>query len=403
VESISGAPELVNVPFVASFLGENFTDGASYWANNCAATNTTNGGVRSFVNGLSESQPRLARAALVDSAVNPNAVINLPDTFLPTLTPTNGSTGTIKSYILSGNKTGVMFVGSFDGDFNQFQVDVEAAVNQFNASGVTRLLVDVTNNPGGYVCLGLFLHQYLAGITFGIPGFQSTSRANPLAQKIVKADIARRLGTGLSDYDSHNWLFLNGTRMPKNYDYNTPSVPFIVNHHNQSTSQRFTDVCPTPPVAIPSKPPFNLNNVAIIGNGNCGSTCALFTTVMFERHGTKMATFGGYLDRSMEFKGTAGNQVLDWSDLDSDIKTAGLKNDPLAPPDLLVDGDMHHNWRTAYSYLNETAPIAYRSEKPQYRFSYTKETYNNPQKVWAFAEEMIFGHQYAKGFPSSEL
>jgi hypothetical protein len=41
-----------------------------------------------------------------------------------------------------------MFVGSFDGDFKQFQVDVEAAVNQFNASGVTRLLVDVTNNPG---------------------------------------------------------------------------------------------------------------------------------------------------------------------------------------------------------------------------------------------------------------
>ena len=66
---------------------------------------------------------------------------------------------------------------------------------------------------------------------------------------------------------------------------------------------------------------------------------------MFERHGTKIATFGGYLDRPMEFKGTsfaatwwgsltlmsvfagtAGNQVLDWPDLDSDIKTAGLKN-----------------------------------------------------------------------------
>lgn len=49
--------------------------------------------------------------------------------------------------------------------------------------------------------------------------------------------------------------------------------------------------------------------------------------------------------------GTAGNQVLEWVDLDSDIKTAGLKDvsggaslskqcpnyptkDPLAPPDL---------------------------------------------------------------------
>jgi hypothetical protein len=65
---------------------------------------------------------------------------------------------------------------------------------------------------------------------------------------------------------------------------------------------------------------------------------------MFEHHGTKIATFGGHLNQSMEFKGTqvagiwrglwelifvlvgmAGNQVLEWSDLDSEIKTAGLK------------------------------------------------------------------------------
>jgi len=65
---------------------------------------------------------------------------------------------------------------------------------------------------------------------------------------------------------------------------------------------------------------------------------------MFERHGTKIATFGGHLDQSMEYKGTpfagirrvlweliyvlaglAGNQVLEWPDLDSEVKTAGLK------------------------------------------------------------------------------
>jgi hypothetical protein len=65
---------------------------------------------------------------------------------------------------------------------------------------------------------------------------------------------------------------------------------------------------------------------------------------MFERHGTKMVTFGGHLNQSMEYKGTsfaeiwrglrelifvlagmAGNQVLEWSDLDGEIKTAGLK------------------------------------------------------------------------------
>lgn len=28
--------------------------------------------------------------------------------------------------------------------------------------------------------------------------------------------------------------------MPKDYDYNTPSIPYIVNDRNQPTSQRFT-------------------------------------------------------------------------------------------------------------------------------------------------------------------
>jgi hypothetical protein len=36
----------------------------------------------------------------------------------------------------------------------------------------------------------------------------------------------------------------------------------------------------------------------------------------------------------------AGNQVLEFSDLKSEIKTAGLNDDPLAPPDLLIDSDM---------------------------------------------------------------
>ena len=82
-----------------------------------------------------------------------------------------------------------MFVGSFDGDFFQTQVDIAAAFDEFYASGVTNLVIDVTNNgglygfmmetetpnnltstaAGGYVCLGLFLHQYLGVMTSGIP------------------------------------------------------------------------------------------------------------------------------------------------------------------------------------------------------------------------------------------
>ena len=81
-----------------------------------------------------------------------------------------------------------MFVGSFEGDLDEFQTDVVSAINQFKASGVSQVLIDLTNNGGklevivvfqilhsdvpiigGFVCLGQFLHQYLAGAKFGYP------------------------------------------------------------------------------------------------------------------------------------------------------------------------------------------------------------------------------------------
>lgn len=48
----------------------------------------------------------LARAAIIDTA--PSNAVGLPQQFQPTLPQVNGSTGVIKSYILSDNKTGVV-------------------------------------------------------------------------------------------------------------------------------------------------------------------------------------------------------------------------------------------------------------------------------------------------------
>ena len=41
-----------------------------------------------------------------------------------------------------------MFVGSFEGDFVQFQTDTVSAMNAFQAAGVSRLLIDLTDNGG---------------------------------------------------------------------------------------------------------------------------------------------------------------------------------------------------------------------------------------------------------------
>lgn len=387
----STSVETVEVPFVASFIGNSFTDGKSYWANNCAANNKTNGvDNRSGSGDAPLDRHRHARAARMD-LTHPNTRISLPNLSQSDLTAANGSAGVIKSFILPGDKTGVMFIGSFEGNFTQFQLDVDSAVQQFTASGVTNLIIDVTNNGGGYVCLGIFLHQYLAGTGAGSPAYLSTSRANPLAQRIVNANVQLRLNASTSAYAPDNWQFMNGTHMSTAFDYNNPSLPSVINGRNDPTSQNFADMCPSPKVTMPTAPPFDLKNIYIVGNGNCASTCAQFTTFMYEHYQTKIVVFGGNQSRPIEFKGMAGMQVLEWVDFDSQIKTSGLKNDPQAPPDLLVNGNMRHNWRTAYSFINESVPIAYLSQQPQYRFPYTSKTYKSPQDLWLFVEEQFFG------------
>ncbi|KAI9450194.1 hypothetical protein BJY52DRAFT_199868 [Lactarius psammicola] len=387
----STSSETVEVPFVAAFVGNSFKGGKSYWANNCAAKNDTNGKDNSLGSGsIDVGLRRHARAARVD-LVHPKTRISLQNTVGSTLMPTNGSTGVIKSYVLPRNKTGVMFVGSFEGNYSQFQFDVKAAVRQFKASGVTNLLIDVTNNGGGFVCLGMFLHRFLVGTKGSSPAYQSTSRANPLAQEIVKGNVELRRNGSDCAYASDNWRFLNGTRMPVAFNYNDPPLSYFINGRNDVTSQRFEDVCPASYVTISATPPFDLDKIVIVGNGNCASTCAQFTTAMYERHQTKIVVFGGNQSRPIEFKGMAGSQVLEWDSFDSEIKTSGLKDDPLAPPDLLVNGNMRLNWRTAYSSLNKSFPIAYLSQEPQFRFPYTAKTYNSPLNLWLFTEKQFFG------------
>ena len=42
-----------------------------------------------------------------------------------------------------------MFIGSFESEnSDQFPLDIDAAVKEFKSSGVTNLLIDVTNNGG---------------------------------------------------------------------------------------------------------------------------------------------------------------------------------------------------------------------------------------------------------------
>ncbi|EJD39295.1 hypothetical protein AURDEDRAFT_153882 [Auricularia subglabra TFB-10046 SS5] len=388
----STKPENVFVPYVASRLGAAFTDSASYWENNCAATDRTNG-----IDPYREDDTRAARRTkkepmgfILETAGQKEAV-GL-DHLDPTMPPVSiGRKMSLAFFVLPNSTTGVMAVGDFlPANTYDFQAQAVAGVQTLLDAGVTSLIIDVHNNGGGFICLGQFLYAVLAGTNAGYPGFDSTHRANPMAQQIVKYYVEN--GITWMNYSPSYWAFPNNTRIPDEYNYNDPPETIRVNGVLNRNSQKFHDTCQqdwwNPDLPLPAEPPFPLDKVAVVSNGNCASTCAMFTTLLHERHKVKMVVFGGKPGEPIEYKGMAGNQVLEWRDIDTEIKTGKAKTLPGAPPDLIVSGNFRVNWRTAWSYVDKTMPIEYQSE-PAIRFPYTEDTYSNPQNLWTFVAKRV--------------
>jgi hypothetical protein len=59
---------------------------------------------------------------------------------------------------------------------------------------------------------------------------------------------------------------------------------------------------------------------------------------MRTKYNVKTVVVGGKPGTTQQYCGVVGGQSLNFAVIDSDIKTAGLKSDALAPPDFINDG-----------------------------------------------------------------
>ena len=163
-------------PYVSTLIGNEFTDQASYWSANCAATNVTNGvdykleivaaNVTNSTNTSSTllepagtHKSRRAVASLPDLNARREA-INLPQPYIPTAFNASGSDDVTYYTMLPNTTVGVMMLGSFEPkDYYTWQSNLLEGINGLKDQGADHLIIDLSNNGGGYVCEG-----YLVGI-----------------------------------------------------------------------------------------------------------------------------------------------------------------------------------------------------------------------------------------------
>ncbi|TFK48991.1 hypothetical protein OE88DRAFT_1737208 [Heliocybe sulcata] len=395
----------VTLPYRARFgtTSLNFTDSASLLENNCRATNGTNGMDLHVSNeadlaeiftvaGKFEQQPRISigdarkHGTNVYMDVQPQTDVDLPEVLKPGKKPLNGSQGVAQFYMLDDGVTGVLALGSFSAEsFDELQTSLIVGLTGLKSLGATQLVVDVTNNGGGFICIAHWLHRIISGprsSTVPQAGLDTTTRAGPLARLIVKQVVSGTDVNASSSYNPTQWTFANHSRMSEGYDWMASPVRTVINSREDAFSQRLGQECQPFDMRPPAEALFNPKKVAIVSNGRCGSSCSLFSITMAKEDGAKTVVVGGNKEVPQQYCGTVGGQSTRFSHIDTEIKTAGLKNHSLAPPDFLTNSVQGITWRLGFGIWDTEEPEEWQSHPADYNLLLTNTTVNNPVAIW---------------------
>ncbi|TRM58929.1 hypothetical protein BD626DRAFT_510149 [Schizophyllum amplum] len=390
-------PEDVTIPY-RSRIGSTtaaFTDSASYFAGNCLAQDGTNGYDYYYSSAPSEKKitgPKHLINAIVDEVRDVDAV--LPEELQPQ-SPLDGSYDVAQYYMLD-DVTGVMALGSFSaGSYNQFLESMLTGLTNLKSAGATQLIVDVYNNGGGYICAAHWLHRIIAGpksTTEPQAGLNTTTRAQPLARAIVESIINGSDPNNNLLYNPINWRALDNEFFTESENWLEPPVEKEINGRVDYFSQTLGNECQPEGFlnTVPEEALFDPTKVAIVSNGRCASSCSLFSVTMAKLEGAKTVVVGGKADTEQQYCGIIGGQSTSFATMDSEVKTAGLKDNELAPPDLLVNGYQGVTWRLGYGIDKPDEPEEWQDRPADLNLPLTKDIVNKPEAIWAAVAASVF-------------
>ncbi|CDO71106.1 hypothetical protein BN946_scf184844.g110 [Trametes cinnabarina] len=360
-----------------------WTDAQSFHENNCVAIPGTNGedlyAAPERRRGLPTNPANKFRQAPVPEVTSASKrepldvmldTAPLQDVVLPPgLTPQNplvGSTGVAQFFMLKDKKTGVLALGSFSaGSLDTLNTALLTGLQNLKKQGATKLIVDVSNNGGGFICTAHWLHRIIAGpkaTTEPNAGLDTEARAGPLAQLIVKQIIAGADPDVLLLYNPLNfWRFANNTPFPADFNWLDPPVSVVVNGIHDAFSQRLGDECEPYSTNPPPEALFDTKKVAIV--------------TMAKEEGAKTVVYGGKSDVQQQYCGTVGGQSTDFSEIDTEVKTTHLKNNTLAPPDFLTNSVQGITWRLGFGIQDPSQPEEWQNHPADVNLPLTASTY----------------------------
>ncbi|KAI0550335.1 hypothetical protein F4679DRAFT_542972 [Xylaria curta] len=334
----------------------------------------------------------------------------------------------ISGYTLD-NETAVMFIPTFAGGTgfpaNQDLVFAETATRIVNTSisnGRNKLIIDLTRNPGGNIAraFDLFKLFFPSKLPYSATRFRRHDGSDllALANQNVSTIIA---GTSPFKYqgfvnpaqdagfasvedflEGEVQLGVNVTSLYANFNYTL----FSVFNANTGPIRGFGGV------PINNTQPYAPEDILIVTDGFCSSTCTTFVNLMTNVGGVRALTFGGRprTEPMQVMGGVRGAQAYEFSDIDNDISVASflVSNDPslLTKAQITLADDVlpigvknlplviyggGFNLRNAYQEGADYLPLQFDYQASDCRLFYTAENVANPASTWSDAKDAIWG------------
>ncbi|KAJ7493951.1 hypothetical protein FB451DRAFT_450131 [Mycena latifolia] len=312
-----------------------------------------------------------------------------------------GHSVTVDVYQLAAHpEVGVIYFEQFapsDGTgftayINGISATLYTGLTNLKAAGVKHVLIDNSGNRGGYIFAGAVAMWSLFPTDL-YPGFPAVFRDTDITRR--EAAAAAASGNQNSEYYYGFYRDLEYNLLVNSSQFMDPAVPQKVNGVADAYSQVFfDDFGAVSDVTNFTAPPLDGLDYVIVANSICASTCSIFSSYLYQKHGVRSAVFGGTPSaKTSQFDGgVKGSEVTEFESVLGELQLAGLQDDPAAPQPLPVSASFSLNFRNAIPYVNkEDGILEYVWEQGTKKYQFTKENFNKPQEVWEFVAEEFFG------------
>lgn len=334
--------------------------------------------------------------------------------------------------------------GAFD--VTEYVINLQSMTEQFlnmsRAQGKKRLVVDVTSNGGGLVAAGYELYRQIFPNT---TLFQATNmrRTDSLVQsaRIANANIDKLLNFDprtVGRNSSQQTLALAALQQNSiisnllpggvysagdavNYTSTEQIISPITLHGDQFIAYQSTPQNETSSIfnltgvgsrARTPPPAFKAEDVVILTDGTCGSTCTIFSYLMIMQQNVKTVTVGGRPQKGpmQSVGGVEGAQVFDLEDIQQLSAAAMALATPQQRADLngtetaiLAEGYALDraavpgtagavNGKNAFSHTDAETPLQFLYQAANCRFFYTKDMIMGPEATWKRAVDAAFNN-----------